>query len=272
MPLGISGREDFQLFDKGKSQVISKFSVEKSGGRPASPEKSANPAAAGEPSEKAPAAIPERYIAYVFDDLHMSFGDLAQVQKAASHHLATALQPTDRAAIFSVSGRTTLDFTDDRAKLQDTLMHLRPQPMFAISPNDCPDLSYYMADLIQNKNDQQALQAATAETMVCGHIDPTEQTVAQQMAQAAASRVVSLGEQDSRVSLLSLRDLVRRVSAMPGQRTIILVSPGFVTPAPEAMQDKTDILDRAAHANVMISALDARGLYTTGLGHHAAVV
>src|SRR5581483_436887 len=28
---------------------------------------------------------------------------------------------------------------------------------------------------------------------------------------------------------------------------------------------KTDILDRAAHASVVISALDARGLYTTGL-------
>jgi VWFA-related protein len=259
--IGTLRQEDFQLFDKGKSQVISKFSIEKLGA-PRTPETPANTPA--DSTERTP-RIPERYYAYVFDDLNIKAGDLALAQKAAAHHLDTALQPTDRAAIFALSGRTTLDFTDDRAKLHDALMKIHAQPMYAVSPNDCPDLSYYMADLIQNKNDQQALQAATLETMGCAHIDPTEQTVAQQMAQAAASRVVSLGEQDTRVSLISLRDLVRRVSAMPGQRTLILVSPGFVTPTSEALQQKTEILDRATRANVIISALDARGLYIPGL-------
>jgi len=49
---------------------------------------------------------------------------------------------------------------------------------------------------------------------------------------------------------------------MPGQRTVILVSPGFMTITPESFQDKNDLLDRAARGNVMISSLDARGLYT----------
>src|SRR5664279_2263150 len=54
---------------------------------------------------------------------------------------------------------------------------------------------------------------------------------------------------------------VRRMAAMPGQRSIILVSCGFVT-LPEHASDKTDIMDRAIRANVLINALDARGLYT----------
>jgi hypothetical protein len=37
----------------------------------------------------------------------------------------------------------------------------------------CPDVTYYQADLIQNKNDLQAFQVATADAMVCLHLDPT---------------------------------------------------------------------------------------------------
>ena len=47
---------------------------------------------------------------------------------------------------------------------------------------------------------------------------------------------------------------------MPGQRSIILVSPGFYNP--DQRQEQMEIADRALHSGVIISALDARGLYT----------
>ncbi len=50
---------------------------------------------------------------------------------------------------------------------------------------------------------------------------------------------------------------------MPGQRSIVLVSPGFFLTS-DHLHDVTEILDSAIHSNVMLSALDARGLYTTG--------
>jgi hypothetical protein len=53
------------------------------------------------------------------------------------------------------------------------------------------------------------------------------------------------------------------MTAMPGQRLIVLASPGFPTQTSEAINDKADILDLAARANVMISSLNARGLFTT---------
>lgn len=254
-------QENFQLFDKGKPQIISKFSVEKSGGLAIEAEKPSNGAEAGE-AKATQAAAPERYVAYLFDDLHLSFGDLANARKAAEGHVATALRDTDRAAIFTTSGRTTLDFTDDRAALRETLARLQPQPMYRSAATECPDLSYYMADLIQNKNDQQALQAATTEVMICNNLNAQQQNMAQQLARAAASRAVSVGEQDTRVALSVFKDLVRRLSGMPGQRTLVFISPGFVTPSVEALQTTTEILDRAVRANVMISSLDARGVYT----------
>ncbi len=50
--------------------------------------------------------------------------------------------------------------------------------------------------------------------------------------------------------------------ALPGQRTLIFISPGFIALTPEAMQAKSRVIDIAAQANVTVSALDARGLYT----------
>ena len=44
---------------------------------------------------------------------------------------------------------------------------------------------------------------------------------------------------------------------------LILVSPGFLTINALAKAHESEILDIAAKSNVTVSALDARGLYTT---------
>lgn len=280
--IGSLRQEDFQLFDKGKPQGITRFSVEKSGGRVIQVNNAAGDSAAGAEAPGAKSvALPEHYIAYVFDDLHIDFGDLMQVRKAAQHQLS-ALTASDRAAIFSTSGQVSQDFTDDRDKLQQALAKLLPRPMNVAGGTECPDLSYYQADLIQNKNDQQALSAAASEVMECGGIpqqqavggrgknqsssssgNPATQTMAQNLAVSTAMQVVNIGEHDVLLTLGVLEDIVRRISAMPGQRTMVLVSPGFITPDPLALERITDVLNRATRTNVIISALDARGLYTT---------
>jgi VWFA-related protein len=259
--LGNLKQEDFQLFDKGKPQVITKFSIEKSGGQAARPAQTSEASAAGQSQEPAvPADMPERFVAYLFDDVHLVFGDLARVRDAAGRHMSSSLQPTDRAAVYSTSGQTMLEFTDDRDKLRETLARLQPRPIARPMMMECPDVSYYLADMIQNKSDPMALQAATMETMACMNLAPSERTVAEQTARAAAQRALVSGDQETRIALGVLMDVVRRMSAMPGQRTIILASPGFLTP--ELQQEKTDVLDRAIHSNVIINSLDARGLYT----------
>ena len=166
-------KEDFQVFDKGKPQVITQFDVEQPGTAAAKArEKSVENAAdilsseATANTQNAPVA-PERFVAYMFDDVHLEFGDLARVREAAERHFAT-LRPTDRAAIFTTSGITNLDFTDDRAKLHEALLRLQPRPISRSVAVDCPDISYYQADLIVNKNDSDATQVAVMEAGECG--------------------------------------------------------------------------------------------------------
>jgi VWFA-related protein len=272
--IGTLRQEDFQVFDKGKPQVITKFAIEKAGqvdaGRQGARENQNSTVAPGEkPAEKgAPLAMPERYVAYVFDDVHLAFGDLSRVREATDRHLAS-LEAVDRAAIYTTSGQTTLDFTDDRDKLRQTLVRLQPRPISRSTVPECPDISYYQADLIQNKSDSQALQAATLEAMACMSLDPNQIAAAEQAARGVASRVLSSGEHETRVSLTVFKDVVRRISAMPGQRSVILISPGFFAPS-DLLVFKTDVIERAIHSNVIISALDARGLYAIVPGGDAS--
>jgi VWFA-related protein len=273
--IGDLRKEDFQLFDNGKPQTISSFSVETLASQTVEPVKTETPPAPiGEESPVAtnPADIPKRFVVYFFDDVHLAMSDLMQVRNAAERHMNEALVPTDRAAIYTTSTRTSLDFTDDRAKLHATLLRLMPQPIARATTQLCPDISYYQADLIFNQHDPMALSAATADAMACMALDPSDpsaQQIAQSTAQATASQVFTMGDTESRVSLQSLLTVVRRISAMPGQRSIILISPGFLT-LTSLFQDKAALIDRAIRANVIISSLNARGLYTIVPGGDAS--
>jgi VWFA-related protein len=259
--IGTLQKEDFQLLDDKKPQVITKFSVQKPGLQIAHEQQTSQPInSTGTDTNAAPLPeVAERYIAYVFDDVHMEFGDLAQARQAAKENLKT-LRPTDRAAIFTISGQNNLDFTDDQPKLRDAMDRIIPRPLVGNRVNDCPKMTYYMADLIQNKNDQQALAAVTADVLDCQfNNDSRMQAAAKNIAEAAAAQGVSSGDAETHLALTSLKDVIRRVSAVPGQRCVVLVSPGFITPQQE--YDLDNLIDRAMRANIVVNALDARGLY-----------
>jgi VWFA-related protein len=255
--VGSLTKDDFQLFDKGKRQQITKFTVEKSGGQVT---ESTDGGRRDNPADQ-PAVAPESFIAYLFDDIHLNFADLAQVRDGAGRNI-DASHPTDRMAIFTTSGQGMLDFTSDRAKLHAALLELRPHPLPSSGDGDCPDVSYYVADLIRNQGDQAALEAVTAETMSCMRLNPREIDMARGIARDTARRALQRGLNESRTSLLVLKDAIRRISMMPGQRIIILASPGFLV-GEDMREDELDVVDRATRASVVICSLDARGLYTS---------
>jgi VWFA-related protein len=253
-------KDDFQLFDKGKRQHMTKFTVEKAGGQVANSAEGGHGHKATEPSGVAP----DTFIAYLFDDVHLNFADLARVRDGADRNI-DASQPTDRMAIFTTSAQGMLGFTCDRAKLHAALLKLRPHPLAGSGKEDCPDVSYYVADLIQNQGDQAALEAVTAETMDCMRLRPRAIDMARGVARDEARRALQRGLEESRTSLLLLKDAVRRISTMPGRRIVILASPGFLVQE-DLHEDELDVVDRATRASVIISSLDARGLYTISPG------
>ncbi len=260
--LGGLTKDDFQLFDRSKLQTITQFTLQKSGEKSA-PEIAAETHAAaptapaqveGEPK---PAAIAQRFIAYVFDDRHLAVEEVARTRDAAMRHLAS-LQPTDRAAVYTTSGQNQVEFTDEREKLRQAMLGIVRRPL-TDSPGTrtCPDIGYFQADLIYNKRDPIAINASVQDTAACMAIPPS---AALSLVQGEAQHVLSAGNQETHSTLAVIRAIVRRLSGMPGQRTIILVSPGFLTIS-DFEAEKVDIVESAVRANVLINSLDARGLW-----------
>ncbi len=215
--IGSLTKENFTLFDKGKPQEITRFSVEKVGSKSldvdTTPVDADPPGITASPEEAktTKVVVPERFVAYLFDDVHISVNDLPRVRDAALRHIAN-LRPSDRSAIYTMSGAAQVDFTDDLDRLRDAIMRLRPN-----------------------------LFAAVGAFSGGG---------------GSATEVATLA------TLGVFKDVINRMAGAPGQRILVVISPGFFTLDPIYFPDKQDILDRAIRANVIINGLDARGLYT----------
>jgi VWFA-related protein len=247
--VGNLSKEDFQLFDQGKLQVITQFSVEHAGAQAA-----LMPARPG--STTGQSTPIGRYTAYLFDDLHLDRNNLVQARKAADGQLASLSATTERVAIFTTSGQKGIDFTADRAKLHETLFHLEPRGSAKVP--GCPNMSPYLADLIANKGDAEALQFATNDALACGFDGNVKLSkAARQMASSAAREMAETGRVETSGSLRILKALIQAMSKAPGQRTIVVVSPGFSI-AEDPSQ--VDIIDLAVLGDVTVSALDPGGI------------
>lgn len=115
--------------------------------------------------------------------------------------------------------------------------------------------------MILNRGDQDALKAAVAHTLACAYLGRDIST-ARALVRSASQQQVVFGPQQSRMALRTLRLAIRRLSEKPGQRLIILTSPGFFAQTPEAISDTQQVLKLAAKAQITISTLGSRGLYT----------
>jgi VWFA-related protein len=247
--IGNLHQEDFKILDQDKPQIVTQFSVEHVRGQGAN----ASAQLGDSPATVAPQA---RYTAYLFDDLHLERNDLIQARKSADGQLASLSPTTERVAILTTSGQKGIDFTADRAKLHETLAHLEPQGKSKVS--DCPNINSYTADLIANKGDAAALQVATNDALACafdGNIKFAK--AAQQMAKAVAREEAMTGQMTTLESLRILKALIQGMSKAPGQRTIVIVSPGFSTAEDPA---QVNIIDLAVLGDVTVSALDPRGI------------
>ena len=261
-------KEDFRLLDNGKPQEIDQFALESSSrtsavARPA-PGKESDEEAASEAG--AANATARNFQALYFDDLQMTFEDIAHARDAADRYLATTLTAADRAGIFTSSGQGNLDFTDDRSKLHEALFKLRPRPNISTDTNSCPDIGDYQAYLIVQQRDPFATEIATQEVIQC-NCEVTGNSGMQQacssqaanMVEAEAMRVWNDWETQSEAVLRGLEQVIRRTALLPGQHSVIFLSPGLLLYNLESQI--AEIADRALRSSVVVSALDPRGLY-----------
>jgi VWFA-related protein len=258
-------KEDFQLSDNRKPQMISSFSVETPESRVVATTTTADPNVPVDPeaAKAVAAALPQRFVSVVFDDQHLTMQDAVFVRTSAGRFF-NSLAASDRVGIYSTSGQFTQEFTDDHELLRKSLLSIVPHSPTA-GIHDCPEISYYQADLIQNKNDTQALAIGAEDAVQCAfNGDETQINAARAMAQGMAGAVVGREDSSTEYALRHMEDVMRRLATMPGQRIMVFVSPGFITSTLHL--EFSDLVDRATKANIVVNTIDARGLYTPDMG------
>jgi VWFA-related protein len=261
-------KEDFRITDNKKPQKIGSFSVETSeaAASPAQPSAAA-PAAKAAPEATASPVAPVSYLAFYFDDLYSVQDSLYRAGQAAEKFL-TGLPASERVAIFTSSGFQTLDFTDDRQKIHDTLMKLRANPR--VNPKDnCPEINDYMAFSIVNYSVGRggggdvhpvgAIGIIKNEALnQCGYSKMFVEGVRPEYWSSLAEKAYNAYMWQSRAVLKNLEGVIDRVARMPGERQVMLVSDGFMD---LEMNNRVEsVVDRALRAHVTISTLDGGGL------------
>lgn len=267
-PIGGLSKSDFEIEDAGKKQEITAFSVEtfKPLTRPAQPPAAKTPPPAPEVPKSKPA---QRYVALLFDDFSLPHGQQVQVKAAAMRFLKEGLAEGDRVGLFTTSGKQVLPFTDDVARLAAAVDQYNSFPRIT-DGGICPKLTPYDAYLIANKIDYETYAVKNAELIACSRGRAQPPTISRGKIGAwpfpGTDQIMMQAEgmwtQIRNTSARALDTMVRLVDYMaqlPGKRMVLLTSSGFLVATLEA--EHQEVVNHALHAEVVINALDAKGLY-----------
>ncbi len=239
-------RQDFRLLVDGRPYPIADFAENLILPAPAS----------------AHAVTTLRYIALYFDDLHMTSTEIIRATDAADGYFVRHLGYWDRVGIFTASGQDTLDFTNNKLALHQTLMAIHAHPLNRTIGNACPPMSDFEGYLVLDLRQALAREVAIEDALQCMHLSGgggkrpslTALREAAQRADQQARVILRAQEHRSSELLANLGKLINHVAMLPDPRRIVVISPGFLNAVFE--RQINDIVWRASHLNIVISAMD----------------
>jgi VWFA-related protein len=252
--------KDFNVYDKGKEQVLNEFTVVNE------PALAAN-SAGGKPNatispSPATSAAPPRYIALFFDDRSTPFNDLRYAQDAAEKFVRENFHRGDKVGIFTASGSPTLDFTGDTQKLIRGIESVHVQTL-GPSVTGCPGtpreypMGPYAAYRIVVEGDTEVRNLYS-----CGDGPSGEAET-----EVLARTVLSSTEFNVESTLARLDNVISHLAGLSGGRVVVLTSSGFFTSSLQPQID--EIAANALEAGVVINSLDAKGLVALSPGADA---
>ncbi|HJY30571.1 MAG TPA: VWA domain-containing protein [Pyrinomonadaceae bacterium] len=243
--------EDFVVTENGQPQKIEFFDAPLAHDAT----RKAGEAAIVEPS--APTTAPRNYVSLVLDFQTTDITSLKGVREGAIKYVREQVTDADAVAVLTVTHGLQLvqTFTQDKARLIAALENLGAAP---------DSKNFEGRDIGENiANLRDSLKGAPETT---GNINSPAGGSA--MARVMIMRRVlaqfiqlrtALSLQQSRPVLAALAALAEGLRPIPGKKTLVLFSQGFVTPAVLDWQVQSTI-DIANRANVAIYIIDSAGL------------
>jgi VWFA-related protein len=239
--------EDFTITENGVPQKIEFFDAPV-----ARPETKEAEVVAGPP------AAPRNYISLVVDYQTTDLTNLKLVRDGAIKYIREQVTDNDAVAIMSVTNGLQMlqPFTRDKARLIATFENLgQGQESKSFEQKDIAGNIDSLRDFLNNSSsaptsgiESPAGGAAAARVMI-----------AQRVLQQFIRLRTALSLQQARPILAALAAVAEGLRPIPGKKTLVLFSQGWVTPAVLDWQIQSTI-DIANRANVAIYIIDSAGL------------
>ena len=247
--------EDFTILENGVPQKIEFFDAPLMRNEI----KTASASATAEATTTTPpSSAPRNYVALVIDSQSTDISNLKQVREGTLKYIREQITENDVVALLSVTNglRMLQPFTQDKAKLMAALENAGVN---ASSKNfEQKDIGGNIATL----REQLAAAPATppsAITSPAGGSEAAKAMIASRVLAQFIQLRTALSLQQSRPVLAALAAIAEGLRPIPGKKTLVLFSQGFVTPAVLDWQVQSTI-DIANRANVAIYIIDSAGL------------
>ncbi len=250
--------EDFTVFENGVPQKIQFFDSTLTSGSEAG--QSTAPTDSTGPKPRTPNGFPRNIIALVLDGQSTDLANLKHVREGTMKYIRERISDSDSVALFSISRGLQLlqPFTQDKAKLLAAVEKAYDSSTVS-KTSEARDLSENISsirdqistgapDTIPNTQAAAASASAAAQTQI-----------AQRMLEQYIQLRSSLSAQQTRPVLAALAAISEGLRSIPGKKTLVMFSQGFV--APEALDWQVQsTIDIANRANVAIYIIDSGGL------------
>lgn len=256
--------EDFSIFENDVRQTVGFFDP------PLSEVKGRQPNATPAQSVKS-SGIPTNIMSLILDGGTTDLTNMKQVREGVLKYIRERIADTDTVAVFGVSTdlRVLQPFTQDKQKLTAAV-----------------EKAWLLTGA--NKNLEQAglaedIDRTRSEVAGSGDINLPASAAAAAQGPAAAQAMLAaralerfvqlrsqLSAQQARPMLAALAAICEAQRSIPGKKTLVVFSQGFVAPAILDWQVQS-VIDIANRANVAIYIIDSAGLRTGGPGSNAPV-
>ena len=209
------------------------------------------------PGVEAPATAPRNYVSLVLDSQTTDLTNLKQVREGAIRYVREQVTDADAVAILSVTNGLQMlqPFTQDKAKLIATLEKLGSADSKSFENKN---IAENIANLREFLNSSSSTPSSGITTNAGGAAS-ARVMLAQTVLQQFIRMRTALSLQQARPVLAALAALAEGLRPIPGKKTLVLFSQGFVTPEVLDWQVQSTI-DIANRANVAIYIIDSAGL------------
>jgi VWFA-related protein len=251
--------EDFTVYENGVPQKIEFFdsTLTSSSNEAAKP---TNGTVSTEPGPRTPNGFPRNIIVLVLDGQSTEAANLNHVREGMVKYIRERISGNDSVALFSISSGLQLlqTFTQDKEKLIAAV-----ERAYYSSTTSKTSEARGLSEDIRAKREQIATGPELLNGTVPGPGVSNSAAAAALIAQHVLAQYLalrsSLSAQQTRPVLAALAAISEGLRSIPGKKTLVMFSQGFVAPETLDWQVQSTV-DIANRANVAIYIIDSGGL------------